>query len=121
MQTQKRKLGNEYEEKICRYLEGLGMKILDRNYTVRGGEIDIIAADGDYICFVEVKFRSERAIDAYSSVGFRKQSRIIKTADRYMYETNCLLQPRFDVVFVFREDGEDAIEYMKNAYDASQR
>ncbi len=97
------------------------MKILDRNYTVSGGEIDIVASEGDYVCFVEVKFRSNRAIDAYSSVGFKKQSRIIKTAYRYMYEKNCKLQPRFDVAFVFREDGEDVIEYMKNAYDASQR
>ena len=120
MQMQQRKLGNEYEEKICRYLEGQGMTILDRNYTIRGGEIDIIAVDGDYICFVEVKFRSNRAIDAYSSVGFRKQSRIIRTAHRYLYETGSQLQPRFDVAFVFTEDGEDAIEYMKNAYDASR-
>lgn len=112
-------IGREYEGKVCDYLQRLGMKILERNYTVRGGEIDIIAVDGEYICFVEVKFRRVGAIDAYSSVGYKKQRRIIKTADRYIYETDCRLQPRFDAAFIFREDGEDVIDYIKNAYDAS--
>lgn len=95
------------------------MKILDRNYTVRGGEIDIIASDSEFICFVEVKFRSVRAIDAYLSVGYKKQQRIIKTAYHYLYETSCDLQPRFDVVFVFNDDGKLCFEYYKNAYNST--
>ncbi|MGN0613435.1 MAG: YraN family protein [Porcipelethomonas sp.] len=115
----KNNYGREYELVICSYLENKGMKILGRNYTVSGGEIDVIASDGKYICFVEVKFRSERATDAYSSVGYKKQHRIIKAAQRYLAETGCKLQPRFDVAFVFSCGGVAEIEYMENAYDAS--
>jgi len=118
---QKQKLGRSYEQKVCDYLASQGMEILERNYTVSGGEIDIIARENGYICFVEVKFRSQRAIDAYTCVGIKKQKRIIKTAERYMIESKNNLQPRFDVAFAFVEDGEDTIEYIKNAYDASQR
>lgn len=115
----KRQIGNEYERIVCDYLVQNGMKIIDRNYTVKGGEIDIVAVDGEYICFVEVKFRTARAIDAYSSVGHAKQRRIIKSAEKYLYETGGKYQPRFDVCFVFSDCGELSFEYIKNAYDAS--
>lgn len=115
----KNNYGHEWELKICSFLESKGMVIHERNYTVKGGETDIIAADGEYICFIEVKFRSERAIDAYRSVGYKKQRRIIKSAEKYLYETDCRLQPRFDVVFVFSDEDGFNIEYIKNAYDGS--
>ncbi|MBE6845564.1 MAG: YraN family protein [Ruminococcus sp.] len=117
----KNNYGREYEQIVCGYLESQGMKILDRNFTVSGGEADIIASDGMYICFVEVKYRTVRAVDAYSSVGFKKQGRIIKAAKGYLSKHRTELQPRFDVVFVFSDDGEIIFDYIKNAYDASQR
>lgn len=111
--------GRDWELRICSYLEQQGMSILERNFTVTGGEIDIIAADQEYICFIEVKFRSDRAVDAYRSVGYKKQRRIIRSAEKYLCKSDCKLQPRFDVVFIF-PDGEDfSLEYIKNAYDGS--
>ena len=53
---QKNNYGRDVELQICRYIENEGMKILARNYTVKGGETDIIAIDGEYICFIEIKF-----------------------------------------------------------------
>lgn len=41
----------------CEYLKKQGYKILERNYRIRGGEIDIVARDGEYLVFVEVKAR----------------------------------------------------------------
>ena len=59
------------------------MKYLKRNYTVRGGEIDIIAKKNDCVAFVEVKTRK---LDAFQSgeeaVTKSKQKRIIKTAKK---------------------------------------
>ena len=49
--------GNYGEELACKYLQQNGYKILERNFRIRGGEIDIIAKDGDQIVFVEVKAR----------------------------------------------------------------
>ena len=113
-----RELGDIYEEKVCRYLVSQGLEIICRNFTVRGGEIDIIAREGEYICFIEVKYRTDKAMDAYQSVGYKKKNRIIKTAEAYLRKHKTDLQPRFDVVFVF--GGEDTeFEYLKNAYDAS--
>lgn len=55
MITQKRKLGDVGEEIACRHLVGKGYKILQRNFTTRFGEIDIIANKGDTLSFIEVK------------------------------------------------------------------
>ena len=51
----KRKTGTFYEEMAARYLESKGYKILDRNYHCRAAELDLIALDGECLCFVEVK------------------------------------------------------------------
>ena len=49
--------GSHGEDLACEYLKKLGYKILDRNYRIRGGEIDIVCLDQDYLVFVEVKTR----------------------------------------------------------------
>ncbi len=115
----KNNYGRDFELRIYRYIENEGMKILTRNYTVKGGEADIIAADGECVCFIEIKFRRLEAFDINRCVGIKKQKRIIKSAEKYLRETDCKLQPRFDVVFVTAEDEGFSLEYMKNAYDGS--
>lgn len=50
--------GNLGEELAVDYLKKQGYKILQRNYRIRGGEIDIIAMDRDYLVFIEVKTRN---------------------------------------------------------------
>ena len=52
-----RTIGNYGEELACQYLKKQGYKILERNYRIRGGEVDIVARDQDYLVFVEVKAR----------------------------------------------------------------
>lgn len=49
--------GDQGEDLACKYLKNLGYQIMDRNYRIRGGEIDIVARDGDTLVFVEVKAR----------------------------------------------------------------
>ena len=88
---QKNNYGRDVELQICRYIENEGMKILARNYTVKGGETDIIAIDGEYICFIEIKFRKLEAVEISRSVGIKKQRRIIKSAEKYLRETDCEL------------------------------
>ncbi len=111
----KRQIGAEYEQKAVQYLQEAGYHILDRNYRCRMGEIDIIAMQKGYLCFVEVKYRSgHRQGLPEEAVNYRKQQTIIRTAEVYMkqkrisFDTPC----RFDVVAI---DGEE-VRLIQNAY-----
>ena len=52
-----RKTGTEYERMAADYLQKQGIRILERNYRNRNGEIDIIGRDQEYLIFFEVKYR----------------------------------------------------------------
>ena len=70
MGQNKRMEGSRYEQLAARYLEQKGMDVLELNYRCRTGEIDIIARDGGYLVFVEVKYRkTKRAGYAPSTAG----------------------------------------------------
>jgi putative endonuclease len=89
------------ETLVVNVLKKRGVTILERNYTVRGGEIDIIASKNGILCFIEVKTRTAQSNDfseAVESVTKAKQKRIIKAAKYYIYKTGNVFQPRFDVV-----------------------
>ena len=60
----KRQTGNLGEDAVCAYLQQRGAVILDRNYTIRGGEIDIIAQQGEWLLIVEVKTRRPGAMQS---------------------------------------------------------
>ncbi len=105
--------GREGELAVCALAESRGLKILRRNYRISGGEVDIIAADEQYVCFIEVKFRSFGAVESMSSVDRKKRQRIIRAAERYILDTGCRLQPRFDVVIA---GGGPGLEYIENAF-----
>ncbi|MDR0991904.1 MAG: YraN family protein [Ruminococcus sp.] len=104
-----RDLGNLGETIVANALQRRGVRILERNFTVRGGEIDIIAEKDGILCFIEVKTRSarsERFAQAKEYVNRTKQKRIIKAAKYYLYRTKSDLQPRFDVCEVVIEGGK---------------
>ena len=108
--------GRFYEEEACRFLEAQGLRILCRNYRFHRQEIDIVARDGDWFCFVEVKARSaDRYGYGFQAVDRRKQENIRRVAEAYLlerglsvYSTPC----RFDVVSF---DG-GRIRYFRNAF-----
>lgn len=82
------------------------------------GEIDIIAADETYLCFVEVKTRADNALyEAKDAVTPRKQEKIKKTALCYLMEHPSDLQPRFDVCEVYiTGENRKLVRYMKDAF-----
>lgn len=102
MKEQNRRMqGADYEQLAADYLSARGLEILERNFYSRYGEIDLIARDGAYLVFVEVKFRRDgRLGTAMEAVTPQKQRRIWNTARYYLYlhhyepDTSC----RFDVV-----------------------
>lgn len=87
------------------YLEEKGYRIIEKNFRCRLGEIDIIACNGTYLVFAEVKTRKNSSdVEAKEYVGYQKQSRIIKTAGLYLSQHSTELQPRFDVIEVYYND-----------------
>lgn len=121
--TQRRKAGNIGEDAVCGFLARHGYEIIKRNFTVRGGEIDIIAEKADIIAFVEVKTRTIGSMtSAEEAVDLRKQRLIIRTAKAYLQNVAQPLQCRFDVATVETEGGKvKKLRYYVNAFDASMK
>ncbi len=97
----KREIGSAGEDVACRFLEEKGMRIIERNFRCRSGEIDVIAAEKDVLVFVEVKLRrsmEERL--AFEAVHSAKQKKIIKSALVYMMQNKVPSDKpcRFDVI-----------------------
>lgn len=81
-----RKTGSEWERAASEYLQERGMRIIEKNFRSRQGEIDLIGRHGDFLVFVEVKYRSsDKKGSAVDAVDCRKQRRICRTADYYRY------------------------------------
>lgn len=97
----KRAEGTAYEKRAAQYLMQRGYRILAYNYRCKQGEIDLIARDGEYLVFVEVKYRKD-ARSGYGSeaVDWQKQKRIINSARWYLAQhgTGDDQPCRFDVV-----------------------
>lgn len=121
--TQRRKAGNIGEDAVCGFLVRHGYEIIKRNFTVRGGEIDIIAEKADIIAFVEVKTRTIGSMtSAEEAVDPVKQWRIVQTAQAYLQNAAQPLQCRFDVAVVETEGGKvKKLRYYVNAFDASMK
>lgn len=121
--TQRRKAGNIGEDAVCGFLVRHGYEIIKRNFTVRGGEIDIIAEKANIIAFVEVKTRTIGSMtSAEEAVDLRKQRLIIRTAQAYLQNVAQPLQCRFDVATVETEGGKvKKLRYYVNAFDASMK
>lgn len=99
----KRKFGSEGEQLAAEYLVRNGFRILDRNYrSGRFGEIDIIATEGEYICFIEVKTRTSDIFGTPAeAVGYAKRRKIQALAWSYLKYKNLGEQNmRFDIVEV---------------------
>jgi len=120
----RKKLGAKGEEIAVRYLKSRGYRIVERNYRIRLGEIDIIAEQGDDLVFIEVKTRSDGIFGSpFESITTQKQKQLSKVALEYISKQGCHNHPaRFDVVGIQFHDGskkkQDAvIELLQNAFD----
>ncbi len=95
-------LGDFGEEMATKYLVNNGCKILQRNYTVRGGEIDIICMDRDELVFVEVKTRKSDKFGLPSeAIDRRKAEHIRCAAERYFEQSPVDCNIRFDAIEVY--------------------
>lgn len=112
----KREVGSKYEEQAAKFLEDQGYEILEKNFRCRLGEIDLIGKSENYLCFIEVKYRSSREYGFPSeAIDYRKRKKIFYLAMAYMNyhklpsDTPC----RFDAVVILDKE----FKLIKNAFE----
>lgn len=116
-----RKVGTFYEQIAGKYLESIGCQIVQYNYRCKAGEIDIIAQDGEYLVFCEVKYRSDHSKGMPSeAVNYRKQKVLSKCALFYITTHHKTRVPcRFDVIGILGDKNfhdKTEIRHYKNAF-----
>ena len=116
--TASRAKGRRGEERAAEFIQGLGMKIIARNFTVWGGEIDIVALDNKdgSLVFVEVKTRDNDSFGSGAeAVGKSKREKLLRAAERFISDNGMEGYPaRFDIVLV----SKSKIERIENAFEA---
>lgn len=109
--------GREAEALAARYLERRGLRVVQRNFRIRGGEIDLICQDGRILVFVEVRLRGRNDYGgAAASITAAKRGRIILAARWYLAskpDVDC----RFDCVLLTELD-ERTVEWIPGAFSA---
>lgn len=113
-----RSIGNRGEDLACEFLSKQGYKILERNYRIRGGEIDIVAREGEWLIFVEVKTRYSHEYGVpQESITPYKMRALLKTALFYVVKSKWGDKPyRLDLVAIDYANSQDQpeVELIKN-------
>ena len=113
--------GKQAEDAACKYLMENGLRLVEKNYKCRGGEIDLVMRHKNSLVFVEVRYRhSNRFGSGAESVIKRKQDKIILTALHYLQSHNNSdgLASRFDVISIQAISGKTDIQWIQNAFQA---
>jgi putative endonuclease len=118
--TLQQQIGQRAEDIAADFLRAKGLRILERNFRRRLGELDIVALDGDVLVIVEVRSRtSNRYGGAAASVDGRKQQRLIRAAAQLLQRSRDFshLHVRFDVICVSDTGtGTPRIEWFQHAF-----
>jgi len=113
-------VGNRGEELAAAFLVRKGLKIIERNFRCKGGEVDIIARDRKTTVFIEVKSRRTLTYGVPQlAVTDFKQRQISKAALTWLSKNRLLDTPaRFDVIAILLENNySHQIEHIVNAFD----
>ncbi len=115
--------GQQGEDAACKYLQGRGFRIVERNFRCPFGEVDIIARDGETLVFVEVRTGGRGRIHApEETVSAKKQLKIGRSAlfylQRHGLEDRCAA--RFDVVAVEQTEKGADIRHIPDAFEIQE-
>jgi putative endonuclease len=107
-----RRRGTDSEDAAADYLIGQGFTIVTRRFKAAGGELDLVALEGDMLVFVEVKQRKAGYIPE-ASIGQQKRDRLFKAAHDYLGKTGQVGREfRFDVVAM----GSEGIRHHRSVF-----
>ena len=116
-----RAAGAVFEQRACAELQRAGLKLLDRNYTTRYGELDLVMLDRDTIVFVEVRHRLTNSHgSAAVSVTTSKQTKLLQTAELWLscHPQHASHPCRFDVVSYDGPADHAAMTWWRGAFEA---
>lgn len=109
----KKEQGKYGEDLACKYLAGLDYEIIERNYLIRGGEIDIVARDRDTTVIVEVKLRSSDDFgSAIESITPSKLRFLVRTTKIYAMEKDIKGGLRIDLIAIDFKNGKPEITHI---------
>ena len=116
-----RLLGRWGERLAAGFLREKGYALRDANWSCRFGELDLVAENGRFLCFVEVKLRKSAAYGTPGEfVDRRKQEKLRAAAQLYLQKHPSRLQPRFDVIEIYAPQGMDTLKpqvnHIENAF-----
>jgi putative endonuclease len=111
-------LGTTGEDAAARCLEAAGFEIVERNWSVPEGEIDLVARGRDLVVFCEVKTRrTDWWGDPSEAVAHGKRARLRRLASRWMSDRKPgAVGVRFDVVSVIVRDGRTEVRHIPDAF-----
>ncbi len=117
--TNKKKSGNDAEQQACKHLQSNGLTLLEKNYSTKAGEVDLIMLDDksndEMLVFIEVRYRKNTDFGgAAASVTPKKQQRIIKASLAYQQKHAPQSSMRFDVVAIEGDNRE--LNWIQNAF-----
>ena len=114
--------GARYDSLALKHLKANGLKLIEKNFHCRLGEIDLILRDKDCLVFAEVRYRASNSFaSAAHSIDDRKQARIVRTAAMYLARRPELSnwRVRFDVVAIDNFDSaQGTLQWMRDAFRA---
>ncbi len=114
-------IGKQAETLACRYLQQQGLHLIQRNFSCRFGEIDLIMRDQDTLVFIEVRMRSHaHFMHPRDTIDAFKQKKIIKTAIYYLQQQKLTSRMicRFDVIAIEKEDNQ--LQWIKRAFEVTR-
>lgn len=117
-QSHTRARGRSAEDDAVRWLSLQGLRIVDRNVQFKAGELDVVAIDGDTLCFIEVKARATaRYGAAIYAVTERKQRQVAAAAGLYLATHEHDGPCRFDVLAMDGSARGWRYTYVKDAFE----
>ncbi|RYF04179.1 MAG: YraN family protein [Oxalobacteraceae bacterium] len=113
--TARQRAGDAGEDAALLHLQQHGLTLVERNFSCRGGELDLVMRDGATVVFVEVRRRASGAFGgAAATIGRAKQARLQAAANTWLQRYRMPPACRFDVVAI---DG-GVLSWLRNAIDA---
>lgn len=111
-------IGGRAEKLALKFLRKQRLVLIEANFNCRYGEIDLIMRDGDYLVFIEVRYRKDQRFGgALQSIDRRKQSKLRRSAEHYLLQkkrTDCAC--RFDVLCVSGSLFRPSYDWIENAF-----